>query len=162
MSAPWWAWLPFGGFAVARGIITLRPAFRRPAEPAPSPEPPDDRRPAEAAPQPEAVFTIVEHRQVLELADWWRSADPETRELGGDLATCLRDELPDVPPSVLARVLLVTGRRIEEIANAQDTDYSALRVTADAMFGAPMVLVDLDWALARFDADLEALAEERP
>ena len=130
--------------------------------PAPGFEPEPEPVPEPAQPGPVPGFTTAERVQLCQLAEWWRTAGQDARQPGADLADRLRGDLPDVPPSLVARVLLSAGRRIEEWASAQDSDYTALRVSADAMLGAPLVLAEIDEALAELDADLTELAEERP
>jgi hypothetical protein len=103
-------------------------------------------------------FTIADRRRLDDLAQWWETAGEGARLKGADLAGHLRGELPDIPASVAARVLLHAGRHIGDAANAEEDDRDALRVIADALQAAPTVLADM----AAITEELTGLAEERP
>jgi hypothetical protein len=107
---------------------------------------------------PAPGFTAADRRRLDQLAQWWESAGEGARLKGADLAEHLRDELPDIPASVAARVLLHAGRHIGDAANAEEDDRDALRVIADALQAAPTVLADM----AAITEDFTGLAEERP
>jgi hypothetical protein len=107
--------------------------------------------------EPVSGFTNADRQRLDELAEWWESAGEGARLKGADLAECLRGELPDIPASVVARVLLWTGQHFGDTADDEDDNHSALQSIADAMLGAPRVLADM----AEIDAELTGLAEER-
>lgn len=126
----------------------LKPGLRHPGWP---PLPGGETGPGQG-------FTIADRRRLSELAEWWASAGEGARLKGADLAERLRGELPDVPASVAARVLLWTGRHFADTADDEDDDHAALQAIADAMLAAPRVLADL----AEIDEELTELAEGRP
>jgi hypothetical protein len=103
-------------------------------------------------------FTIADRRRLDDLAQWWETAGEGARMKGADLAEYLRAELPDVPASVAARVLLHAGQHIGGEANEEEDDRSALQSIADMLQATPTVLA----YMAEIDEELTGLAEERP
>jgi hypothetical protein len=109
----------------------------------------------DAAPAP--GFTTADRQRLGDLAVWWESAGEGARIRGEGLAGRLRDELPDIPATITARVLLCAGRHIGGEANDEDDDHAALQSIADMLQAAPTVLADM----AAIDEELSGMAEER-
>jgi hypothetical protein len=114
----------------------------------------DWRNPAWSAfgehePAPEAPLTYGEELMLGDLAVLLDGASHGTRELAGELADRMRQELPDVPDATLAKVLLAVGRWVQDTAGEQGDAHDAVIVIRDATAFAPVALASLDMALAR-------------
>jgi hypothetical protein len=116
-------------------------------EPGPEPEWPPYPPPVEDT----VPFTAGEEVRLRVLADRARDAGPGARAWGNRLADCLREEVPDLADTDLARAALAVLRFAEEAAGEQDGAEDLLLVLADALTGAPPALaaVELDLNLAQ-------------
>lgn len=99
---------------------------------------------AEAGP----VFTVAEECRLHVLAEQYAAASPGARDAGDHLAGWLLAALPDMRGADIARVLLAVEPALEDAADCQGDERTALRVIADALQGAPVVVAGLELALA--------------
>lgn len=150
---PWWsfAW-ECARWEVARLRRYWQPETVQAPEPefTPEPEPLPVRQPLPAADATEAApaYTIPEECRLHVLAEWLGVASETTQELGTDLADRLRQALPGVRDSEMARVLLVLGPALEGLAAEQEDAQSAVLVIRDSLDAATVRLAELDLALA--------------
>lgn len=152
---PWWsfAW-ECARWEVARLRRCWRPEAAQDREPefTPEPEPLPVRQPLPAADATEAApaYTIPEECRLHVLAERLRlGVDSDGfRRLGTGLADELRETLPGVPDSHIARVLLALEPVLERLAAEQDELEVVMTVFRDSLLGAPPVLAELDLALA--------------
>jgi hypothetical protein len=99
---------------------------------------------AEAGP----AFTVAEECRLHVLAEQYAVAGDGARDAGDHLAGWLLKELPDMRGADIAKVLLAAEAALGDAANSAANEHMALRVIADALQGAPVVLGGLELALA--------------
>ena len=116
---------------------------------APEPEAPA-RVPLPAADATEAgpAYTVPEECRLHVLAEWLRAGSDGTQGLGRDLADALRKALPGVRDSDIAKALLALEPELERVARDQPDAEAAMQAIWDSLLGAPVVLAELDLALA--------------
>lgn len=151
---PWWSF----AWECARWEFARLRRYWRPVvapEPVPEPEPEPElpvRTPLPAADATYAppAYSIPEECRLHVLAERLRlGLDSDGfRRLGTGLADELREALPGVPDSHIARVLLALEPVLERLAAEQDELEVVMTVFRDSLLGAPPVLAELDLALA--------------
>lgn len=99
---------------------------------------------AEAGP----VFTVAEECRLHVLAEQYATASDGARDAGDCLAGWLLAALPDMRGADIAKVLLAAEAALADAAGSSANEHMALRVIADALQGAPVVLGGLEMALA--------------
>jgi hypothetical protein len=119
-------------------------------EEAPVPVPVPARPPLPAADLAETgpAFTVAEECRLHVLAEQYAAASDGARDAADHLAGWLLAALPDMRGADIAKVLLALEPALEDAANSQPDERTALRVIADGLQGAPPVVAGLELALA--------------